>query len=404
MKKRLTLFSLCLFFHSFIQTSYADDPGLGGYAVVNSDGTVCGVIVANSSDPFGNGGTMPVEYMGCPAGSRIVFQTKPSPDGNVAGYGAGGGTKYDSNTQIFTVSNSGNSDNTQPVLVIKDGVATDSSGNSFDTGSGAKTVTTLTPKELVDFLIVGNRVPSQILDNFNSESLGKALTEANAKLTANVKALVQEAIQKAITAARNTPNLERCINWSGYGNSGKECRTFSSDTLTAVSTSSTQSLDTLTAGSEISPSGVVSSGSINSQSDSTTPKVSRESTLESLNSTVEKLQVKSTITTESVSIKSTIKEIKPLVNAIVESSSIQKQMSAAIDKLGALREVTYSRNVKLPNYSLVDESAISLTPSICVVQGLTITGIGKGSCSVEYHMKDSNGNIFTIEKKINFKS
>jgi hypothetical protein len=60
--------------------------GLGGYAVVAPDGRVCGVIVATSSDPFNNGGKMSNSYMGCPAGSPIVFQTFPSADGNVAGW------------------------------------------------------------------------------------------------------------------------------------------------------------------------------------------------------------------------------------------------------------------------------------------------------------------------------
>jgi len=59
---------------------------LGGYAVVAPDGRVCGVIVATSSDPFNNGGKMSNSYMGCPAGSPIVFQTFPSADGNVAGW------------------------------------------------------------------------------------------------------------------------------------------------------------------------------------------------------------------------------------------------------------------------------------------------------------------------------
>jgi hypothetical protein len=60
--------------------------GLGGYAVVAPDGRVCGVIVATSRDPFNNGGTMSNSYMGCPAGSPIIFQTFPSSDGNVAGW------------------------------------------------------------------------------------------------------------------------------------------------------------------------------------------------------------------------------------------------------------------------------------------------------------------------------
>lgn len=103
--------------------------GTGGYAVVHPDGHVCGVIVANSSDPFGNGGTMPQEYMGCPAGSRIVFQTRPSSDGNVAGV-HGQNVVY--NNGVFTVLGS----DSRTATTIVNGVATDSNGRRYDAGSG----------------------------------------------------------------------------------------------------------------------------------------------------------------------------------------------------------------------------------------------------------------------------
>ena len=106
--------------------------GHGGYAVVHPDGHVCGVIVANSNDPFNNGGVMPQEYMGCPSGSRIVFQTTPSSSGNVAGY-SGSNVKYQNNE--FVISNQDTS--TLGIqLTIKNGIATDATGNSWLTGNG----------------------------------------------------------------------------------------------------------------------------------------------------------------------------------------------------------------------------------------------------------------------------
>ena len=121
--------------------------GLGGYAVVHPNGKVCGVIVATSADPFGNGGTMPVEYMGCPAGSRIIFQTTASPTGNVAGWHGENVTYNGSEFEI----KSGTSDSATVQTKIQDGVATDSDGRVWDTGSGAvlkqSTVTTSTTPE-----------------------------------------------------------------------------------------------------------------------------------------------------------------------------------------------------------------------------------------------------------------
>ena len=101
--------------------------GLGGYAVVHPDGHVCGVIVATSTDPFGNGGYMPQEYMGCPSGARIVFQTTPSESGNVAGWH---GPNVIYNGSEFVIKNGSSSTS------INNGVAIESNGRSWDTGTG----------------------------------------------------------------------------------------------------------------------------------------------------------------------------------------------------------------------------------------------------------------------------
>jgi hypothetical protein len=114
--------------------------GLGGYAIVHPDGHVCGVIVATSSDPYGNGGFMPIEYMGCPKWSRIVFQTTPSSSGNVAGWS--GSTVTESNGQ-FKIG--GGTD----TITVRNGVATNTSGQSWDTGNGAPAAKTTDTKTVV---------------------------------------------------------------------------------------------------------------------------------------------------------------------------------------------------------------------------------------------------------------
>ena len=79
----------------------ANAEGLGGYAIVDpSTGVVHGVIVANSSDPFGNGGVIPHEYMGCPAGCVIVQQSTADQNGNVAGL-HGPNVRYNQERNVF---------------------------------------------------------------------------------------------------------------------------------------------------------------------------------------------------------------------------------------------------------------------------------------------------------------
>lgn len=99
--------------------------GFGGYAVVHPDGHVCGVIVSASNDPFNNGGVMPQEYMGCPSGSRIVFQSAPSASGNVAGWH---GPDVRLNGDTYTLPGGS---------TINAGIVTESSGRTWNSGTGA---------------------------------------------------------------------------------------------------------------------------------------------------------------------------------------------------------------------------------------------------------------------------
>jgi hypothetical protein len=102
---------------------------LNGYAVVHPTGYVCGVIVGGSYFA-GNDKTMTSEYMGCPVGSKIISQTNASPEGNVAGW-HGQNVTYNQNQ--FAIKN----DSGTVTTTIQNGVATDSNGRTWDTGSGA---------------------------------------------------------------------------------------------------------------------------------------------------------------------------------------------------------------------------------------------------------------------------
>jgi hypothetical protein len=76
---------------------------------------------------------MPIEYMGCPSGSRIIFQTTASSTGNVVGW-HGENVTYNGNE--FEIKN-GRSDTATVQTKIQGGIATDSDGRVWDTGSGA---------------------------------------------------------------------------------------------------------------------------------------------------------------------------------------------------------------------------------------------------------------------------
>lgn len=80
-----------------------------GWAVVASDGVVHGVVVC-TVDVCGStgewGGRLPVEYMGCPAGCRLILQAQQTSDGNVAGW-HGSEVRYDDDSDTFSLPNGG---------------------------------------------------------------------------------------------------------------------------------------------------------------------------------------------------------------------------------------------------------------------------------------------------------
>ena len=106
---RLTVISNLVLGLLVVIVPQANAEGLGGYAVVDpATGVVHGVIVANSSDPFGNGGVMPHEYMGCPAGCIIVQQSTADQNGNVAGI-HGPNVTYNQERNVFQMEQSNSS-------------------------------------------------------------------------------------------------------------------------------------------------------------------------------------------------------------------------------------------------------------------------------------------------------
>ena len=169
--------------------------GFGGYAVVHPDGHVCGVIVANSNDPFNNGGVMPQEYMGCPAGSRIVFQTAPSAEGNVAGWH---GENVIENHGQFQI---GGSD----TITISSGIATDTSGKSWNTGTGQVLAgETTTTKSQIDTTTVTSDVETQTsltrLAPQNQNILPETPTAVIVPISQNIENLTALSVLKSLTA------------------------------------------------------------------------------------------------------------------------------------------------------------------------------------------------------------
>ena len=160
-----------------VTTEFTSDTrnGLGGYAVIHPTGYVCGVIVGNAY--FGsNDKTMTSSYMGCPAGSRIIFQTKPSPTGNVAGW-HGQDVIYSGG--IFTLSNG---------TTVFNGIAVDKDGRVWDTGSGETISIGISGSSVVspskdDTSIATSKDETSVLDTKSLETIVTSKDETVANST-----------------------------------------------------------------------------------------------------------------------------------------------------------------------------------------------------------------------------
>ena len=150
-----------------------------------------------------------------------------------------------------------------------------------------------------------------------------------------------------------------------------------SQTVTTQSSSTQTSTTTATTG----PQGSSTGGSQNSASESATP----------------------TLQTTAIQLSGSVSELKSLVGKVVEDKKEARTISSLINRLDGVISRTSVKSIKLPGSSQVDETAISKTPNICTVSGVTVSSLSKGNCLIAYTVTDSDGNTFTTEKEIFFR-
>lgn len=111
--------------------------GVGGWAVVDPEtGKVHGVIVGTIDTYNARNGTIGHDYMGCSSDCVLRFQTRATADGNVAGYGSGGGVdvSYNEEEQNFSVTNRNDSNRVTTRTLVPEKTARDEAGMDLSTG------------------------------------------------------------------------------------------------------------------------------------------------------------------------------------------------------------------------------------------------------------------------------
>jgi hypothetical protein len=342
---------------------------VGGFAVVHPDGHVCGVIVGSMAYFGGNDRVMTSEYMGCPVGARIIFQTKQSESGNVAGYHGDGNNgqpavNYSGTDNSFAISNPATS---KVTLIIKDGVATDSSGKSFNTGTGISTNTTLTQKQYAEFVTEANRI-----DSADSQRL--------------------IALNKSKELALQTPGVERCVTWQGYLENGTEC---SKAVISMIASGETSTVTSISVKNSITESSknILKTDTSTAGVDSVTVTIKAINQFET-----------ATVKVDSVEFEGKSKEIVALSQKLESSSVTINGIQTALKKLDTIKNKITTKQIVLPDVKGVDEEAVSESPVICKVKGITIVRLKKGTCEVSYTLTSmETGNSYTAIKSVSFK-
>jgi hypothetical protein len=176
---------------------------VGGFAVVDNNGVVHGVIVGDINYFGNNDKVMDTEYMGCPVGCSIILQTTADNNGNVAGYRTDEATvtAYDSQNKIFTVAQ-----NNEVIKTI---------ASPSVVKSDSATVITSVDVYLSDSVTVSsNPVTGVIEATVNSEKTIANISASEITITGNSSSVESESL--VIVERKTEDQLVEIINQSTF--------------------------------------------------------------------------------------------------------------------------------------------------------------------------------------------
>ena len=189
----------------------------------------------------------------------------------------------------------------------------------------------------------------------------------------------------AETAAAQTPGIERCSSWSGFGESGRECAYafVSPGSASPVAVAPVTQSAQPSSSPSVSPTPIQAPVSISAQ-----PEVSSGDTA---SPSVELSAI--VVSGSSVAVARQALLITP---DTTEASSI----SALASSITAVRSVQRTTLQSLPRDPTLTYSVISLTPGICQASTFRVRINRPGLCQLEIQITDSVGNEYEITKRV----
>jgi hypothetical protein len=203
-----------------------------------------------------------------------------------------------------------------------------------------------------------------------------------------VALLKARAKQIADVAALQTPGIERCSSWSGFGESGRECSYAfvapgSSSPVVSPSTSTSSTVSPIVQTTSSAPVAISQPGS--SESASTQSEVASSSP---------------SVELQSVQIAGSSATVARKALLITPDAEEASSISALANSITAVRSVQRTTLQALPRDSTLTYSVVSLTPSICQASTFRVRINRPGLCQLEIQITDSAGNEYEITKRV----
>lgn len=180
---------------------------------------------------------------------------------------------------------------------------------------------------------------------------------------AKIALLVAKAKEVALAAANETPGIERCSSWSGFGESGRECAYVFIDPATQASSETTESAPA-----------------------ESQPGETEDQTIEVGLDTVR-------VELSSLAISRIAPSIAPTASEGEKIANLAKSFAA----LAPLQKTTL-RN--LPKVAGLKYTVKSVSKSVCQASTHRVRINKKGVCTIEIEATDSAGNVFSFAKRL----
>jgi len=203
---------------------------------------------------------------------------------------------------------------------------------------------------------------------------------------AKVELLKSKAKELASAAALQTPGIERCSAWSGFGEAGSECAYafIRPNTVSgSVSTSSSVSGSLITTSSAVSAPATQSSSTSAGNSATSSDATSNIS-----------------VALSSVAFKASPGVIAKTVTLLTASQNEASRISKLVLSVSSLKSTTKTRFVYLPIDKTLNYKLISLTPQVCSASTQRMNFRTKGLCQVRVSLTDSSGNTYEFVKRV----